>query len=312
MSKQFWGGIDLGATAIKYGLLTDSHEVIKLGEQATATSAQPGQIIAELTQIVDEITEASADQQATLGGVGLACPGLIEQPAGISLVDVPYLENWRQLAVGDLLRESTGLPIAVENDANAMLIAECRLGAACNADTVLAVNIGSGIGGALAQQGQLWRGSSGGAGEIGHVIVKPGGKRCRCGRNGCLIGYVGVVSWLRQVNLPQIRTGAELFCAYNSTDPDLDSQTQVRRVIDHSLQLLAEALDGAISLVDPDLLLLGGGVFEAMPTAATQLSQALQAGHWPSSSTRLTINQAQLGNAAGFVGAALIAKENYS
>ncbi len=296
MSRLF-AGIDVGGTALKYGLLDESGTRCFREIRACPTGAPA--LVEELEGLAHRLLAAATERGATLAGLGVACPGLIDPSSGRPSVSLQAIPGWAGCEIRERLEPIVGVPVAIDNDANAMLLAECRLGAARDVDYVLGITLGTGVGGAIARRGELWRGAQGAGGEFGHVVVVPDGHICECGRRGCLLTEVGVAAWQRDT-APQFDDGRMLLDAYASGNPT------ARSVINESLDHLARVLDGAVAQLDPDLVLIGGGVIDALPELASRLAATLRPGSWPASPRELEVRAAALGNDAGFIGAALL------
>ncbi|KUO10604.1 ROK family transcriptional regulator [Streptomyces sp. DSM 15324] len=258
--------------------------------------------------VVDAILGFAADLRALgverLGepaaAAGVAVPGLVDETDGTAV----YAANlgWRDVPLRTLLTERLGAPVALGHDVRTGGLAEGRVGAGRGADRFLFVALGTGIAGAIGVDGRVEAGAHGFAGEIGHVVVRPGGTPCPCGQRGCLERFASAAAvseaWAAACGDPEA-DAADCAEAVASGDPN------AVRVWQRALDALADGLVTALTLLDPRTLVIGGGLAEAGDTLFTPLRDAVRA--------RLTFQKlpeivpAALGDTAGCRGAGLLA-----
>jgi predicted NBD/HSP70 family sugar kinase len=216
---------------------------------ATATSA-PDALAAAVSAVVHEID----DREEPLLGVGVAVPGAVDEQAN-GVVDAPTL-GWSRFQLGQHLRSALGVPVLVENDVNALAVAERLYGHGRVHRDFVVVTIGSGIGSALVMDGAVYRGSRGGAGEFGHVPVADG-PACICGGIGCLeavVGEAALVRAARAAGLRRVRTWSDLDVAATA------GETRARDVFADAGAVLGRAVAGLVNLADPEtVVMLGEG-----------------------------------------------------
>jgi glucokinase len=174
-------GVDVGGTNIEVGLVDAEHQVLARAKRDTPDGG-PDAVIATIVELIESLDEIPV-------AVGAGIPGVIHDGRALT---VPNLENWvDQVDIGTELEQALGVPVALGNDVNVGLLGEWVAGAAHGFDNVLGVWMGTGIGGGLILDGRPFNGSRGAAGEIGHVVVRPGGALCTCGSRGCVEAYAG-------------------------------------------------------------------------------------------------------------------------
>ena len=175
-------GIDLGATRIKAGVVADSalvrEETVHVGERT------PESIIESLAALVERIDPGASHP------IGIAAAGVIDQRAGV-VRESPNFPGWRDFPLSAELAARTGRVVLLDNDANAVILGEARLGVARGVANVFGYTLGTGVGGGIVIDGQPYRGERGMAAELGHVTVEPNGRPCGCGNHGCLERYAG-------------------------------------------------------------------------------------------------------------------------
>ncbi|MFI2368232.1 ROK family protein [Streptomyces sp. NPDC018833] len=294
--------LDVGGTGMKAALVGADGALLYEARRATGRDRGADAVVAS---ILDFAGELRAHGQAHLGrpaeAAGVAVPGIVDAENGIAV----YAANlgWRDVPLRTLLAERLGgVPVALGHDVRAGGLAEGRIGAGRGADRFLFVPLGTGIAGAIGIDGTVEAGAHGCAGEIGHVVVRPGGPECGCGRRGCLetLASASAVSraWADAAGDPDA-DAADCAKAVDSGDP------AARRVWQDAVDALADGLVTALTLLDPRTLIIGGGLAEAGETLFTPLRAAVE--------ERITFQQlpdivpAALGDTAGCLGAGLLA-----
>ncbi|HYT09527.1 MAG TPA: ROK family glucokinase [Mycobacteriales bacterium] len=307
-------GVDIGGTKVAAGVVDESGGVLALvrrptpGEDVTGTEDAIAESVAELSERYDVVA------------VGIGAAGWIANDRATVLFS-PHLA-WRDEPLRDALLDRIGLPVTVENDANAAAWAEYRYGAARGERVVTCVTLGTGIGGGLVVSGVLYRGAFGVASEWGHMAVVPDGRRCACGNRGCWEMYasgtalardarelaeVSPVAAYRLLQLvdgnPAALTGTDVTIAAREGDPAaVEIFTAMGRWLGRGIANLA-------AIIDPSVVVIGGGVSEAGDLLLASAREAFTAnltgrGFRPAAAIRL----AALGPDAGLVGAADLAR----
>jgi len=304
-------GLDVGGTKIAAFRVGDGGEVEERTQQPTPAEAEA---------IFDAMAALSSTlRTADVGAVGVGAAGIVDYASG-TLRYAPNLP-WRELPLRDRLASATGLPCLVDNDANAAAWAEYRFGAGRGSKDMLLVTVGTGIGGGIVSGGRLFRGAHGFAAEIGHVIVEPGGPLCGCGNRGCW-EQVGSGRAIDRLGREAARDHPEaMFVELAGGDPDAVTGPVVTRAAkqgdDLARQILAEVgrrlgegMAGLANILDPDVVVVGGGAVEAggllLDPARRAFADAIEA---PEHRPEVPIVPAELGNEAGAIGAASLALE---
>lgn len=294
------------------GLLVDEDgEVLARGSSGTpATDAQA--IMATIVQVAGELRGSG---QPVAIGIGAA--GMVDFAAG-AMRWAPNLA-WSELPIRDLVSEQIDLPCIVDNDANAAAWGEYKFGAARAYRHVLMVTVGTGIGGGIVADGALYRGAHGFAGEIGHVIVEPGGPECGCGNRGCW-EQVASGHALDRLGRLAVETRPESLIARLAAGPEVTGRdvaeaakqgdSLATSIFAQVGQRLGEGIAGLVNILDPEAVLVGGGVAEVgdvlMAPARSAFMASVEA---PDHRPEVPLLQAALGNDAGAIGAAALALE---
>lgn len=308
-------GIDVGGTKIAAGVVNDDGELITMVRKPTP-AADAQSILDTILAVVAELRKVH-DVEA----IGVGAPGFIDTSRS-SVMFAPNV-NWRNEPLAMKISSATGLPTILENDANAAAWGEYKFGAAKGRDSAVVVTVGTGIGGGIIINGKLLRGSYGFAGEIGHMNMVPDGLLCGCGEKGCWEMYsagTALVSYARAHARKSSERGSRLLELADGNPSAISGLniTQAAREGDGlALECFAEVgkwlgqgmADLAASL-DPEVFVLAGGVSEAgdvlLSPARRQFEERLTARMFRQLPP---IILAQLGNEAGIIGAADLARE---
>jgi glucokinase len=250
--------------------------------------------------------------------IGVGIPGVVHDGRALT---VPNLENWKEpVDIAETLEARLSVPVTLGNDANVGLLGEWVAGAARGADDVLGVWMGTGVGGALILDGRPFNGSRGAAGEIGHMIVRPGGALCRCGRRGCVEAYAGRRS-MEDIAAAMVDAGRET-TLFTIRD-DEHKKTLTSKVWDRALregdalagQLFEMAIEtlgigvaSVVNLIDVELIVIGGGLAEKLGQDLADRIQAAAAPWMLQPNPALSWVPAALQDDAGVVGAAALAR----
>ncbi|WP_433502339.1 ROK family transcriptional regulator [Pseudonocardia halophobica] len=278
-------------------------------EQVGTNRRSPTAVFDELAALAAEAERRATAQELTLVGAGLAIPGLLDHSAaghGRCVVAAPNL-GWRDVPLDPYLADlppRTGLPVAVDNEANLAALGELRLGAGSGHPSFLVVTGEVGIGAGLVVGSGLYSGADGFAGELGHVVVAPGGAPCACGGRGCLETVAGLPALLRAAGLDPDGGLTPLLDALDlpAGDPAGDA---ARAAVDEGAAGLALALTAAVHLLAPGLIVLGGTLAALGPVLVPRLDAALAAQVGALRGTAPPVTTSALGPDAAVLGAAL-------
>lgn len=293
--------IDIGGTTVK-GAVFDSSGVT-VGQSTVDTFSDGRNAEESVTSLVADLFGVAASGGTDPVGVGVAVPGLIDSSAGV----VTYAANlqWSAFPLADRLRDVTGLPVTIDHDARVGARAEIEVHNALRGSSpvrdLLYVPIGTGVAVAVVSAGEILEGATGAAGEFGHVVVAPGGELCACGQRGCLEAYVSGANMTRRYLAAsgERATSAAEIAALIGIDPNA---TQVWM---DAVEALAAGLATLTAVLDPQEVILGGGVSLAREMLAAPLRSSLQKRlPWRAAPP---ISWATLGAGSALVGAALMA-----
>jgi glucokinase len=307
-----WIGIDLGGTKV-YGVVAQGEKVKADAKRKTPLEGGPAAVVETIVGVIGDLGGTDG-----IKGVGIGAPGAVEHEGGV-VRQAPNLAGWQEnnVPLGPLVSKALGgLPVFVENDANAGTLAEHKRGAGRGASNVLGVWVGTGVGGGLILDGQLRRGPTGYAGEIGHTVVARDGRVCGCGRKGHLEAYAGRASMEREARAREAEGPPNMLVELAGDGrmtskiwaESLDARDPVAlELIDNAVSALGVAVADAVTLLDLDLIIIGGGLADRLgPTFVGRIEQAAREQIFAHGSPARVV-PAALGDESGALGAALVA-----
>jgi glucokinase len=315
--EQLRGGIDLGGTKIEAVVIDGEEQVVGQAREQTPTDGGPSAVAAQMARALQSAAEAAGVQSAALAGVGVGSPGDVDESAG-TVGNARNLPDWREVfPLGDFLSERLGTRVMVGNDVQVATQAEFHLGAGKPYQSVLGVFWGTGVGGGLILNGQPWLGR-GGAGEIGHMVVRNGGARCPCGRRGCMEAYAGRGAMearaRREVDkgaktdlfkLMKERGRTRLTSAVWAEALDRDDALALE-LIERAVSALGAGIASAVNLLDVEAVLLGGGLGVRFGQPMAERISTEMHPHLFNDTRPPAVRVAALGDQSGGIGAAML------
>jgi glucokinase len=322
--KRWLVGVDLGGTNIVVGVLPiDGGTGEVLACRSVATEAQRGakfvvdRIVGLIKESMDQVMAEHGGTRADFAGVGIGSPGPLDRATG-TVINTPNL-GWRNFPLRDLISNAVSLPATLDNDANCATYGEWWLGSGRNVDTLVGLTLGTGIGGGIVLNGQIFHGVSDAAGEIGHMTIEANGRKCNCGNYGCLEAYAsGPAIALRAME--GIEAGAEslLPALVNGRLEDLTAATVYEGVVlgdpyandvmRETAKLLGAGVASIINVLNPEMVVSAGGVTRAGEHLFAPLRAEVRRRAFKSAQEACQIVSAQLPGTAGLIGAIAVFK----
>ena len=301
MGERFVVGMDLGGTNLRVAGVGANGGIVELYRVQTLAREGPEPVIERVVAAIGLVCERLTGSGGSVLGVVLGAPGIISSRDG-TIVASPNLPGWRDVPLRDRVAAAIGLPVLLENDANAAAYGEYWRGAGEGCSSMVLLTLGTGVGGGLVLGGELWRGADGMAGEIGHITVDPGGRTCRCGNAGCLETYAsatGIVDRYRELSgLEEAVSAEEVHRRAHEGDPNA---RQSYREAGRSLGMAFAAL---VNLLNPERIVVGGGVLPAWDLFMPAAEQEMRRRAFVAAASRVRLAPAALGDLAGVTGAA--------
>jgi glucokinase len=311
-------GIDLGGTNIVAGVVDAEGKILKKVNKPTDAGREAKHIVTDMARLAADAAEKAGIALKEVGSVGVGVPGMADADTGV----VGYAANlyWKDVPLAEMLKKKIGRPVHIGNDANAAAYGEYTSGAARDVGSVVAITLGTGIGGGAIIDGRILTGFNHAGMEVGHIVIRRGGRPCPCGRSGCWERYAsatGLIITTRSAmgddkkgalwelvdgNIDKVE-GRTAFDAARAGD------TTAQAVIETYLDDLACGVTNLINIFQPDILCVGGGISNEGETLLAPLRERVAAEVYSRNSDRNTrIIKAKLGNDAGIIGAAHLYK----
>ena len=304
MAKKLIIGIDLGGTNLKIALLDLRYQIKDKEVLNTQKFIKKENLICAIIDSINKVIEDNNLSRTNILGIGLGLPGPIDYERGV-VHFFPNIPGWKEVGLKSILERRLRLPVFVDNDVKLMSLAEYKLGAAKGSSNAVCITLGTGVGGGIIINGNLYRGTSNASGEIGHLPINEKGPRCNCGGRACLETYIGNNRILKEAKRLFRRDITLEELSYLARKQNRQAQTIWLKVA----RRLAVALVGAVNLLNPDCIVIGGGVanagrilFDNIRKIILRQAMSVQARH-------VKVFKAKLGNNAGLIGAAILVKE---
>ena len=314
-------GVDLGGTKILVGVVGPDHAILGRSKRPTPAGAGAPAILSAIVEGIDQALADANLAREDVAGIGIGSPGPLDPEAGVILFTSNL--NVKDWPIAPEVAEAIGRPALLRNDVRVGCYGEFRLGAGRGCRDVLAAFVGTGIGGCLILDGKVVEGSTGNAGEVGHVVVKANGPKCSCGRRGCLEALSSRNAIARRIS-KAAKAGEESILAHKVDKKsgklksgDLAAAVAAGdpvavREVHRAAHFLGLGLGGLINLIGPEIVILGGGVTAALGPAFIDLVRlAAREQILVDPDSKIRIEPAALGDDAGILGASLLARERF-
>lgn len=306
-------GVDIGGTSTKFGVVRDDGTILHQTSHPTHAEEGPAAVLGRIADGIRPLLDMTSGE---VTGIGLGVPGVLNNRGEISYP--PNFPGWEVEPVAMKLRPllQTELPIAVENDANVAGYAEAHAGTGSNERNFLFVTLGTGVGGCIINDGKIWRGGTGGAGEIGHITVDMHGQLCNCGARGCMEAYIGQrymseLARSRMDRIPDTMLHAMVAEGEKLSPKLLDEAAQSGDVFAQDFlaemgEILGVGLASALNILDMRLVIIGGGMSRSERYLLRPARKALESRVLRSIAPDVELRPARFFNDAGMIGAALL------
>lgn len=302
-------GVDIGGTFIKAGVVRADGNVGSIREVPTNASGGRDAIAAQIIRAIDEVFTATRYDNLEIAGIGIATAGVVNECDGSIFAATENLPGWAGFPLRAFVNERFRLPAAVINDGQAAALSELRFGAGRDFTDFVAITLGTGVGGGIVSGGRLLRGTLGFAGSIGHAVIRAGGRHCNCGRDGCVEAYVSTAALLREYRCRQGKDASAL------ADDGAIRINKLAREGDPAAQAayaelagyLAEAIANLFNLLDPEAVILSGGLIEGYDKFVPELEERVTGMLHFGKKRKPQLRLAGSGRFAGVKGAASLA-----
>ena len=314
-------GVDLGGTSLRALAVNGKNKILSTEKTPTNRLQRPSGLIADIAGVVREAIRSAGLTPQAIRAVSVGAPGPTDPKSGV-VHAAPNL-GWREVALGTTLRARLRIPVLVENDVHVGAIGEYALGAGRGARNLVAIFVGTGIGGAIITGGRLFEGSTGGAGEVGHTVLLADGPICGCGKRGCAEALASRTAMEREVRAA-IKSGHKslVLRIMKETHHTRMTSSVVVRALKRNDKVMRKVMKGAqyylgilvanmVNLLDPERVVIGGGIAARLgedfvaPIRLTAYQHFLR----PKDVRRVKIVGGELGDNAGPLGAVVLARQ---
>lgn len=306
-------GVDIGGTNVVIGLLDESMNLLERVKLSTVAAEGPERVLDRIATSIQELIQPySAEKQ--IQAIGIGVPGFVDHVEGISVLSVNL--HWKHFKVAEGMLRRTGLPTYINNDVRMYVYGEALRGSGRGYDHVLGVTVGTGLAAGIVSEGQVYHGGGNMAGELGHLPFEEIPYRCGCGLQGCIETIASATGLVRQAKalIAQGRStrleehGDQLQAKHVSEAYDQGDEV-AREVMHTTGRLLGKTLAYAVTMISPDVVIVGGGVAAAGERLMIPVREAMQANMIPAYWGRIRVVTASLGDDAGVIGSACYARE---
>ncbi len=311
-------GIDLGGTDIKAGLVTEDGTIVESYKKPTEGQLGGRKVVDRIGDLIQEIldSEAMKGHREELVGIGIGSPGLIDHAKGAITrpVNIPDWDYW--INVREIFQERFGLFTWVDNDANVCALGEALFGRGKGKKVVLVLTLGTGVGGGIVVEGEVYHGAAGFGGELGHIMVNPDGPVCGCGNTGCLETYAAASAiarhgqdWVRVEHVPTLlrdmaKQNGGTVTSKMVYEAALQGDEIALEVVAQAGKYLGIGISSLIVSFNPEIVCIGGGASNMGDLLFDHARHETKRRVFFHSHYPTPIVQAQLGEEAGLVGAA--------
>lgn len=286
-------GLDIGGTAVKYGLLDEKGVILELGEFFTEAEKGVENLFKNICKVIDKYLEDD------ILGIAVSGTGQIDGTIGKVIGGNPIIPGWIGTNLVEKLEARYKRPAVLENDVNCAALGEKWLGAGKESENFVCLTIGTGIGGGIILNGNIFRGDTYVAGEFGHIQIVKNGEECLCGKKGCYERYASATALVKMVKEKTGKTlnGKEIFELEKSGD------SEIKEIVDRWIDYFTDGLSTIVYIFNPPLVVIGGGVTKQGEYLLNRILVSLDSKLGVNYKKNLKIKFAELGNNAGILGA---------
>ena len=316
-------GVDMGGTKILAAVINAKGEIVQQAKRATKPKKGPEEVIERITRCIREAIDGAELKPSQIRAIGIGSPGPLDPETGV-IIFAPNL-GWSNVPLKAKLEANLSIPTFVDNDVNVGTLGEYAFGAGQGVKNLVGIFVGTGIGGGIILDGKLFHGVNKTAGEVGHMIVEVKGPRCGCGNFGCLEAVASRTAITRDLQKAILKKGKKSkLTELNGGNLDLIRSKAIARAVKHgdkptikvmqrAAKYLGISVASIVHFLNPEMVVLGGGVVEAMGDSLLDpIRHAAAEYALPTTMDGVQIIAATLGDNAGVIGASVLARERLS
>ncbi len=311
----YWLGIDLGGTNIATGIIDENYKIIGTGKEKTDCSQGPEKVADDMARAVENAIKNAGIDRNEIVAMGIGSPGAIDPKTGTVLVATNL--GFNNVPLCQMMKDRTGFDFYIENDANAAAYGELIAGAGKGKKDFIAITLGTGVGGGIIIDGQIYSGFNHAGGELGHTVIVSGGEPCSCGRRGCWEAYASATGLIRQTKAAMLLNKDSKMWEVSENIDDVNGITAfnamrmgdeaAKAVVKQYIDYVAEGLIDMVNIFQPEVICIGGGISKEGDTLLNPIKEfAAKYSFTRNLSRKTEYKIAELGNDAGIIGAALL------
>ena len=313
----YYIGIDLGGTNIAVGLVNEEGRIIAKTETPTLASRPYQELVKDMAACARKVMEEANITEDELRSIGVGIPGVADKDG---MVIFCTNLGWRNVPLRAELQQYINKPVYMDNDATVAGWAEYQAGVSRNTRSSVFMTLGTGLGGGIVMDGKIWAGAHGAGSELGHLVIEVDGVPCTCGKRGCAERYCSATAIIRMAReacadapncliMRKVEGDMDKINAKVVFDAAKEGDSVALQVFNRFVKYLTISINNVISFIDPDMLILGGGVSRAGDFLLDAVKAALPEYLFYPTLKQPELRIASLGNDAGIIGAALLGKE---
>lgn len=302
-------GIDIGGTQVKIGVVNQDGVVEKKAAYDVAFDNYETPLIETVKKSLVEFIQTNEIKEQEIAGIGVSSTGQIDVKTGTVIGAAEHIKDWEGCCIKEHIQSLYSVPVTVTNDANCATLAEQWVGGIKGYSDAIMITVGTGVGGGIIAHSDIVCGVSGGAGELGHLIIRNNGRKCPCGNRGCYEQYASTTALVRMVKrsvkkgeIPSnlfadgVVNGRTIFSA-------IDKNGALKQCVNKWMGYVADGLVSLIHTFDPEVIVIGGGVSAQKDHFIEPLKAQIKSRIMPEYAKRVAIDAAKSGNDAGMIGA---------
>ena len=311
-------GLDVGGTTFKAGVVTEDGKILHKDAMPTGIERPYQEIIADMAALCKKVTAEAGYEMKDVAAIGVGVPGLFDNKSG----RIPFCTNlgWHDIPFVEEMKKHLDTPVIGDNDATVAGLAESVAGVSAGVSDSVFLTLGTGVGGGIVIGGKVYSGAHGCGSEIGHMMIKMGGEECTCGNFGCFERYASATAIIREARkavadhpessiMDKCGGDPEKINAKIVIDAAREGDETAKTVFDGYAYALAVGIINIINMIDPEVIVLGGGVSAAGDFLLDAVREAMKPMVFFKTMPYARIELAQLGNDAGIIGAAMLGKK---
>ena len=313
----YYIGLDVGGTTFKAGVVTEDGRIVHKDAMPTGIERPYQEIIADMAALCKKVAADAGIEMSEIKSIGVGVPGLFDNKTGM----IPFCTNlgWHDIPFVAEMKKHLDTPVYGDNDATVAGLAESVAGVSAGIRDCVFLTLGTGVGGGIIIDGKPYSGAHGCGSEIGHMMIKMGGELCTCGNYGCFERYASATAIIREARKAIVEYPESSMLAACGGDPEkLNAKIVIdaaragdeaaKAVFGGYVQALAVGIINIINMLDPEVIVLGGGVSAAGEFLLNAVREAVKPMVFFKTMPYARIELAQLGNDAGIIGAAMLGK----